>query len=204
MDKIPKGKQRIIEATREILKENPIEDVTMRKIAKKAGVTTGALYHHYKNKDELCFDVMKNSLLFTHRLSDTINQEETKKQGKELLDVINAEVATRLSKSDEQKLYIQFFGDMIKRKSEIYKEFRENYQDMINNTANLFVKAFEIDNEEYKKSVASILVAAMDGIAMQQALDILPEDLEKIIKVYISFFNESIPAYLEKHLKSKQ
>lgn len=204
MDKIPKGKQRIIEATREILKENPIEDVTMRKIASKAGVTTGALYHHYKNKDELCFDVMKNSLLFTHRLSDTINQEETKKQGKELLDVINAEVATRLSKSDEQKLYIQFFGDMTKRKSEIYKEFRENYPDMINNTANLFVKAFEIDNEEYKKSVASILVAAMDGIAMQQALDILPEDLDKIIKVYISFFNESIPAYLEKHLKSKQ
>lgn len=204
MKKTPKGKQRIINATIEILKDNPIEDVTMRNIAAKAGVTTGALYHHYKNKDELCFDVMKKSLLFTNRLSETINKEETKKHGKELLEVINSEVAARLSKKDEQKLYIQFFGDMLKRKSEIYEEFRENYQDMINNTANLFFKAFEIENETYKKSVASILVAAMDGIAMQQALDILPEDLDKIIKVYISFFNESIPAYLEKHLESKQ
>ena len=159
MKKVAKGKQRIINATIDILKDNPIEDVTMRNIASKAGVTTGAIYHHYKNKDELCFDVMKNSLLFTGRLSETINNEETKKHGKELLDVINKEVELRISKADEQKLYIQFFGDMLKRKSDIYIQFRENYKDLIGDiplhesTHNIYVndqKIFQDEQDDLK------------------------------------------------------
>ncbi len=194
-----KGKQRIIDAAIAVLKENPIEDTTVRKIAAKAGLTTGAIYHHYKNKDELLFDVIKQSLQFTHKLSKTIRNEKNPKQGKELLDEIVTQVAIRISKADEQKLHIQLLSDVIARKSAMKKKYQGNYIDIINNTANLFDKSFQIENEEYKKAVAAILIAAMDGIAIQQALGVLPENLEKMIATFTSFFVESIPVYLRSH-----
>ncbi len=196
-----KRKQRIIDAAIEVLKENPVEDTTVRKIAAKAGLTTGAIYHHYKNKDELLFDVIKQALQFTHKLSEAVKNEKDPKHGKALLDEIVSQVAIRLSKVDEQKLHIQLLSDVIARESAIKKKYQKNYTDIIDNTASLFDKSFEIQNEEYKRAVAAILVAAMDGIAMQQALGVLPENLEKMTTTFTSFFVESIPAYLRSHGK---
>ena len=69
MKEVSVRKQRIINAAIKVMQENPMEEVSVRKIATQAGLTTGAIYHHYKNKDELLFDVMKQSLQFTHRLA---------------------------------------------------------------------------------------------------------------------------------------
>lgn len=194
-------KQRIIDAAIEVLKENPIEDATVRKIASKAGLTTGAIYHHYKNKDELFFDVIKQSLLFTHKIAEAVKNKSNSKKGDGLLSEITLEVAKRMSKADEQKLHIQLLNDAIARGGAIKKKYQNNYTDIINNTADLFDRAFEMQNLEYKRGIAAILVAAMDGIAMQQALGVLPEDLERMTDIFISFFIESIPIYLKKHME---
>ena len=196
-----KRKQRIIDAAIEVLKENSIEETTVRKIAARAGLTTGALYHHYKNKDELVFDVITQSLQFTHRLSEKVKDEKSVKTGNELLAEIASEVAKRLSKVDEQKLHMRLLNDVIAKNSPIKKKYQKNYGEIINNTANLFDKAFEIQNDDYKRSVAAILVAAIDGIAIQQALDVLPEDQDQMIETFILFFTESIPFFLKKHTK---
>ncbi len=199
MSEVNKRKQRIIDAAIEVLKENSIEETTVRKIASKAGLTTGSLYHHYKNKDEILFDVMKQSFLFTHKMVEAVKDEKRSKKGKELLSEIVSQVTKRLSKVDEQKLHILLLNNAIAKNSEIKEKYQNNYCEIINNTANLFDDAFEIENNEYKKEVASILVAAMDGIAMQQALGILPEDLNKMIDTFNSFFVESIPLFLKNH-----
>lgn len=202
MSEINIRKQRIIDAAIEVLKENPIEETTVRKIAAKAGLTTGALYHHYKNKDEVLFDVMKQSFLFTHKMVASVKDKKRSKKGKELLSEIVYEVTKRLSKVEEQKLHILLFNNVIAKDSEIKEKYQNNYCEIISNTADLFEDAFEIENNEYKKEVASILVAAMDGIAMQQALGILPEDLTKLIATFNSFFVESIPLFLKNHVES--
>jgi AcrR family transcriptional regulator len=99
-----------------------MEEVTVRKIAMQAGLTTGAIYHHYKNKDELLFDVIKQSLQFTHRLAESVKNENHKK-GIELLEEIVSEVGKRLSKSEEQKLYILLLNDALKKpRFEKYEE----------------------------------------------------------------------------------
>lgn len=199
MSEYNKRKQRIIDAAIEVLKENPIEKTTVRKVASKAGLTTGAIYHHYKNKDEMLFDVMKQSLLFTHKLADAVRNEKGLKKKEEILSEIVLEVSKRLSKEDEQKLHILLLSDVVARNRAIKDKYRKNYIDIINNTANLFDNAFEIESSKYKKGVAALLVAAMDGIAMQQALGVLPEDLEKMIDTFVSFFTESIPVFLKNH-----
>lgn len=36
-----------------MIKEKGVKESTVREIATKAGFTTGAMYHYYKNKEEL-------------------------------------------------------------------------------------------------------------------------------------------------------
>lgn len=198
MKEVTMRKQRIIDAAIAVMQQNPMEEVTVRKIAKEAGLTTGAIYHHYKNKDELLFDVIKQSLQFTHRLAESVKNENHKK-GSELLAEIVSEVGKRLSKSEEQKLYLLLLNDAIARNHPVRKKYEENYRAIIENTAELFEESFELKNEAYKRGVAALLVAAMDGIAIQQALGVLPDDQDKMTETFVTFFQESIPIFLRKH-----
>lgn len=198
MKEVNTKKQRIIDAAILVMQQNPMEEVTVRKIANKAGLTTGAIYHHYKNKDELLFDVIKQSLQFTHRLAESVKNENHKK-GRELLEEIASEVGTRLSKSEEQKLYILLLMDAVARNHPVRKKYEENYRAIIENTANLFEESFEIKNDTYKRGVAALLVAAMDGIAIQQALGVLPDSQEMMTETFVTFFQESISTFLRNH-----
>lgn len=198
MEEVNLRKQRIIDAAISLLHECPMEEVSVRKIAARAGLTTGAIYHHYRNKDDLFFDVMKQSLQFTHRLAESVKNEEHKK-GRELLAEIVAEVEKRLSKSQEQKLYLLLLNDAIARNHPVRRRYEENYREIIENTANLFEEAFELRNERHKRAVATLLVAAMDGIAIQQSLGVLPGTQEEITETFVRFFRESIPEFLRNH-----
>ncbi len=201
MSEINKRKQRIIDATIEVLKENSIEETTVRKIAAKAGLTTGALYHHYRNKDEILFDVITQSLQFTHKMVEAVKSDKASCEKEKLLAKIVSEVTKRLSKVDEQKLHLLLLSDVIARNREIIDKYQVNYSEIINNTGNLFANAFGIENNEYKNAVASILIAAIDGLAMQQALGVLPKEQEKMIEIFNSFFVESIPLFLKNKMK---
>ncbi len=201
MSEINKRKQRIIDATIEVLKENSIEETTVRKIAAKAGLTTGALYHHYRNKDEILFDVITQSLQFTHKMVEAVKSDKASCEKEKVLAKIVSEVTKRLSKVDEQKLHLLLLSDVIARNREIIDKYQVNYSEIINNTGNLFANAFGIENNEYKNAVASILIAAIDGLAMQQALGVLPKEQEKMIEIFNSFFVESIPLFLKNKMK---
>ncbi|WAP50702.1 TetR family transcriptional regulator C-terminal domain-containing protein [Arthrobacter sp. ATA002] len=50
--------QRILTAVQEILMSRGIEEVSIRNVAAAAGVSVGAVQHHYKTKDELLMAAM--------------------------------------------------------------------------------------------------------------------------------------------------
>ena len=53
---------RILQAAKEEFLSKPYERVSLREICAKAGVTTGALYNRYKNKEEL-FDALTSETI---------------------------------------------------------------------------------------------------------------------------------------------
>jgi len=55
-------KEKIIEATEELLSQKGISDISLAEIAKTAGISKGTLYYHYKTKDDILFDIMDNYL----------------------------------------------------------------------------------------------------------------------------------------------
>ena len=197
MQEIDQRKQRIIDAAIEVIREKGVKDTSTREIAKRAGLTTGAIYHHYTNREELLYDVLHQSLHISHKITNN-SETKTKKQ-KEVLEEICAGVAERFSKTDDQRFYILLLSEVIAQNNQLTRQYAEFYKKILNETGDLFKYAFGIENKKLKKAVASLLVMGLDGFAIQQSLGALPEKNEKMIRIFIEFFSESVPAYLKKH-----
>jgi len=191
-------KQRIVNAAIEVIREKGVKDTSTRDIAKRAGLTTGAIYHHYKNREALLYDVLHQSLHISHKITN--NPETKTKKRKEVLEEVCNGVADRFSKTDDQRLYILLLSEIIAQNNDLTRQYAEFYKKILDETGDLFKYAFGIENAGIKKEVASLLVMALDGFAIQQSLGALPQKNEKMIRIFIEFFSESIPAYLKKHL----
>jgi len=61
---------RILDAAREEFLSKPYEQVSLREICAKAGVTTGAFYNRYKNKEELFDALVAPTLELVRSFSD--------------------------------------------------------------------------------------------------------------------------------------
>ncbi len=56
----------VLDAARRVFEDLGLEGANMRAIAKEAGYTPGALYFHYKNKEEIYGDLLSGSLRRLH------------------------------------------------------------------------------------------------------------------------------------------
>lgn len=56
------NRQRILDAAIRLFEQNGVEQVSMNQIANEAQVGPGTLYRRYKNKGELCLDLIKDNV----------------------------------------------------------------------------------------------------------------------------------------------
>lgn len=84
--------ERIIEATIDLCRERPYDQITLAEICQRAGVSTGALYGRVTGKDELLRAVQ---VLFLERLGEQFSEEAQRIAGRTrgLAEVVPAVVA---------------------------------------------------------------------------------------------------------------
>jgi len=193
-----KRKQHILESAIRVFAVKGFDDASMREIAAEAGLTTGAIYHHYKNKDDLFYDAVKEAAYFVHKLSER-KDDSALKSNEEMFQEISANVRERMSKEVEQRLLILLAAYAMSKGGRIQEKYKQDYSEIIQRVADMYFYAFGIQNQQYQKSLAAILVAALDGIALQYSLGILSFSDEAFKDTFITFFAESIPAFLRTH-----
>jgi AcrR family transcriptional regulator len=69
------NRQNIICATERLLQTHGLARLTMREIARKAKVTEGLIYHHFKDKAELIFEVVETRVRETKNLMQNLPLE---------------------------------------------------------------------------------------------------------------------------------
>lgn len=191
-------KQHILEAAIMKFTEKGFEKTSLREIASAAGLTTGAIYHHFKNKDELFYHAVKEAMYFAQKLSEK-DENSNLKSTENMLDEISNKVRERMSKINEQRLLVLLIGYVLSKGGKLNESLKQDYNEIISKVANMYFFAFGIENEYYKKSLASILVAALDGVAMQYSLGVLKQEDQKFKDTFVNFFIESIPAFMQKN-----
>lgn len=66
------ARNNIIKISRKLFLEQGYENTTVRQVLKKARLSTGSLYHFFKNKEELLLFSLKDALLEISSLTDSI------------------------------------------------------------------------------------------------------------------------------------
>jgi AcrR family transcriptional regulator len=193
-----KKKQHLLESAIRVFAVKGFDDASMREIAAEAGLTTGAIYHHYKNKDDLFYDAVKEAAYFVHKLSER-NEDSELKTNEQMFSEIRNNVRERMSKVLEQRLLILLAAYAMSKGGRIQEKYKQDYTEIIQRVADMYFYAFGVQNQQYQKSLAAILVAALDGVAIQYSLGILSFGDEAFKDTFITFFAESVPAFLRTH-----
>jgi len=159
------GKIKIIEAARTIISEQGIQGATIREIAKKAGVSTGAIYHYYDSKEAVLYDVMDEGLGEIKRIA-TVSLQDQKKFQEIIQEIFNG-MQERFKKDEENRLQFYLAHEAILGNEELKHKFKEKYEDWINRVEDIFVHAYNTEHGPLTKATATWTMAAIDGMVLQ-------------------------------------
>lgn len=189
------GKARIIEAAKRVISKSGITGATLREIALEADLSTGAIYHYYKSKEEILYDVMNESLSQSSRIAREAENENRSKE--RLIEEIYDNILKRFDKYEENRIQFYLSQEAILGNEELKNKFKEKYSEWIDKTEELIKKLYGTETNSLSRAFASLLIGAIDGIAIQILLGANSSSPEVIAKVYKLLLLEGIPKFEE-------
>ena len=145
---------RILESAKEEFLRKPYEQVSLREICQKAGVTTGAFYKRYKNKEEL----------FDELVAPTLHDLEAFRDDREHVSY------ERLSKQDMRQIWEltpQTQERIVEMLYHNYEGFRlllchaegTKYANFIHDfVSDVSKRSYRVAEEAYRQGISSILI----------------------------------------------
>ncbi len=187
------AKIKIIEAAQRLIAEQGVEKTSMRDIAAEAGITTGAIYYHYKSKEELLYDVMDYASAVTSEIMKLRARPEAKPD--EVLDEIARRVTHQMLNHRVWNLRFYLGLQAAQGDETLRARFAGNYAAQTKRTAELFNFVFDTPSQPEDMHLAALMVAALDGINFQQFIGALPVEIDDLARVYNEFFAYSVPLF---------
>lgn len=95
-----RNRQRILDTAHKLFEQYGVEQVSMNQIATEAQIGPGTLYRRYRNKGELCLDLIKDSIdLFFDDIEAYLQESETVPAEQKLKEVISSFIRFREKKA---------------------------------------------------------------------------------------------------------
>lgn len=189
------GKKKITDAAREIISEQGIQGATIRGIAVRAGLSTGAIYHYYNSKEAILYDILDEGLNVTKRIS------EISLEGKQSLEEITKEIydsmQERFQITPENRLQFYLAHEAMVGNEELKGKFKEKYNDWINRLEDIFMYMYGATRGPLTRAAAAWIIAAVDGIVLQHLLNTETADKPDIMKVLNFLLNEGMPNFFQ-------
>jgi AcrR family transcriptional regulator len=180
-------KNQILKSAWECFEEKGYQKFTIRDIAKKIGVSPGAIYNYFKGKDEIIEELHKWNLLEKKKLFD---QAAHKGSARESLGEFFTNIFQSIPEQELIKFHrgdINLWSEALRQKN-LRKIFNENQEDSLNNLVVLIQKGIEsqeINARLNPKALAGYFLALWKGLQLQL---VLTDDLD--VNVYLEEIKE--------------
>ncbi|SHH01228.1 transcriptional regulator, TetR family [Thermosyntropha lipolytica DSM 11003] len=189
------GKNKIREAALRVISEQGIAGATMRVIAKEAGVSTGAIYHYYPAKEDILYDIMDVSLKASTQVAERAKSGEASRL--EIARDVYENLIERFKKVQENRLQFYLAHEAILGNEQLQKRFQEKYDEWISRIEDILLAAYEAREGKATRAFAAWLLAAVDGMVLQDLLDVKAADKEMLMQVFDILLTEGIPCFLQ-------
>lgn len=191
-----KGKDRILKSAKELISEKGLQQASVREISKLAGVTTGSIYHHYKNKEEILYEVMDTSLSESHKILEEYIHDETvncETMNCDILDNVLKSFIDRFEKDSENKiqLYLTVLG--IEGNEEIKNKMIVKYNTWIVDVAQLLTLTYKDMTMSKVNALSCVLLATIDGLILQNLIGVDIANNDDILEIYTLLLKKAIP-----------
>ncbi len=94
------NRQRILNTALRLFEHNGVEQVSMNQIATEAGIGAGTLYRRYRNKSELCLDLIKDNIdMLFENIEAYLKQNQTEPPNQRIKGVLSLFVRFREKKA---------------------------------------------------------------------------------------------------------
>ena len=145
---------RILQSAREEFLSKPYEQVSLREICRKAGVTTGAFYNRYKNKEEL-FDALVAPTLETVKTysdaTETFNYDRLDSQDMRRVWELTPETQRRIV----EMLYADYEGFRLLLCHAEGTKYANFIHDFV---SDITARSYRVAQEAYRRSIAPFLI----------------------------------------------
>ena len=195
---IPEGKMRIIEAAKRVIHQFGVQGATMRLVAIEAGVSTGAIYHYFASKEDVLYAVMDHNLSESGRIVESNNAERMNQ--KRLLEEVESEIFKRLGKEDENRIQFYLAQEALSGNVALKEKFQDKYKEWHQSIDQLMKSLYDLDelkDQTFYHNMGTILLAAIDGIILQEMLGAIDVPIGEILKTYNFLLEEGIPKLKE-------
>ncbi|MGN1013202.1 MAG: TetR/AcrR family transcriptional regulator [Clostridia bacterium] len=154
--------EKIKEATLNLLAEDGYDSISMRKIAKEAGVALGQLTYYYKTKDSLIVLVVKEVLeIFYAEVEEKVNKSEDK------IEVILDGIESVLKEETKvEKLLITIISQ-----SQVNKKLQKILKDFWNRIIDLITKCYLNNFEGITLEQANIKARLLIGASIESVVE---------------------------------
>jgi AcrR family transcriptional regulator len=179
-------KEQVIKAAKSCIVNQGISNLSMKKLAEEAGVSTGIIYHYFKNKEDVLLQVLKESFRRSHeKVLETVNP--IKNPADKLTRHLENINAVPRDNSDFYVVLLNFLGEATYNQEirKIVAKFFKNLK--------VYIEQY-METERYDKNLPVMIYALGMGLGImwtvdQHLFDI--DEMEKSIKkLFLGYMNE--------------
>ncbi|WP_243292165.1 TetR/AcrR family transcriptional regulator [Bacillus sp. FJAT-47783] len=189
------GKSKILAAAKKVISQHGSNRATVRAIAEEAGMSTGAIYHYYKNKDEILYELLDESLSDSTRIAEGIVKQKVEKE--KVTKEIVRKTEERLKKDAENRLQYHFAHEILLGNKELQVKFNKKYKEWTLRIEDILVNMYHLQDTPLNESLSAWLLGAIDGVVLQYLLEVNDNEVEDMLEVFELFLEKGLPQFIQ-------
>ncbi|VRB53725.1 TetR/AcrR family transcriptional regulator [Filifactor alocis] len=176
-------KQQIQLAAKEVFLDKGFNDTTMDDIVKTSGMSTGGVYHYYKNKFDILYDIMEEGIEYRMEKNKIRDLESS-----DTIDFVCQILVDRVVDENEFKsLYAMFLKMKLKdsKISEMYNKLKPFNTKMLSSLFDEQDTAKKIFEDDFLLSFINSLIMGYETLGEKETFIQNKEMIKNMVKLYL-------------------